>query len=847
MNAPFETSSASATRSTTCPYCGVGCGILARPRADGDVETVGDTTHPANFGRLCSKGSALSETLEPASRLLHPEVDGRCVSWPEALDRIAGDLKRIRDRHGPEAIAFYLSGQLLTEDYYVANKLAKGFIGTPHVDTNSRLCMASSVAGHKRAFGEDVVPQCYEDLEEADVVVLAGSNAAWCHPVLYQRIMAAKKQRGTKVVVIDPRRTATCEGADLHLAISPGTDQHLWNGLLVALADRDLIASRFVAAHTTGLDAALKAARRSLPNPRATAASTGLKADDVAAFFELWCGSDRVVSCYSQGINQSRQGTDKVNAILNCHLATGRIGRPGSGPLSLTGQPNAMGGREVGGLANTLAAHMGFTPSERATVARFWNAPNLVAGEGLKAVDMFDAIADGRIKALWVMGTNPAVSLPRADHMRALLSKLDVFVVSENVTATDTAEGAHVRLPATAWSEKDGTVTNSERRISRQRAFKPAAGEARADWWILAQVAARLGYGRAFGYAGPAEIFREHAALSGFENGGKRVFDISALAHLSDQAYNTLSPVLWPVTSAKPDGVARLFANGRFPTADGRARIITTAEPALAQTCDDDRPLLLNTGRIRDQWHTMTRTGLAPRLSSHIGEPFVALAPETAARFDVREGEIVQLAAKDANFTAPARIDDGLADGHVFAPIHWSRTNASNARVGAIVAGPTDPISGQPEAKATPVGLTKPYLSLYGTIASCAALTAEDTAYWCRISAPFGSIMQIALDPHAEPANTLERTLPAGKRVVFVDAARQDRREAVFIGDRLHALAFLKAEPFTIDARFLEAAFADTYPDGAAPGPGRAQLRSSLAGSRPDRVRLLPGRHRHDR
>ena len=374
-------------------------------------------------------------------------------------------------------MAFYLSGQLLTEDYYVANKLAKGFIGTPHVDTNSRLCMASSVAGHRRAFGADIVPQCYDDLELADLVVLVGSNAAWCHPVLYQRIQMARSERGVRVVNIDPRRTATSEGADLHLSIRPGTDAQLWNGLLCWLFDRGAL-DQGVHRRSHGGISRRRSMRRA---PSAAAcrrwrARPGSRVRDVETFYRWWTETQRVVSCYSQGVNQSAQGTDKVNAIINCHLATGRIGKPGSGPLSLTGQPNAMGGREVGGLANMLAAHMGYSELERDRVRRFWGAPNLARSEGLKAVQMFDAIADGRIKALWVMGTNPAVSLPRADHVREAMRRLDLLVVSDNVASNDSVNLAQVRLPASAWGEKDGTVTNSERRISRQRPFLSVAG-----------------------------------------------------------------------------------------------------------------------------------------------------------------------------------------------------------------------------------------------------------------------------------------------------------------------------------------------------------------------------------
>src|SRR5918994_1185912 len=484
---------------TTCPYCGVGCGVLAAPQEDGSVAIKGDEQHPANYGRLCSKGSALGETMSLDDRLLYPEVDRRRADWNEALDLVARRFSETIAEHGPESVAFYGSGQLLTEDYYVANKLMKGFIGAANIDTNSRLCMASSVAGHIRAFGSDTVPGTYEDFYEADLVVLVGSNLTWCHPVLFQRVLAAQERRGTKIVVIDPRRTITAEAADLHLAVAPNSDVALFAGLLdhldrIGMRDHD-----YVEGFTSGLEEALEAAR-ACGFPGALNA-TGLPPERLHAFYTLWSQSERVVTAYSQGVNQSVVGTDKVNAITNCHLFTGRIGRVGMGPFSLTGQPNAMGGREVGGLANQLAAHMGFTPPEIDRVRRFWKAPRMATHEGLKTVQMFEAVARGEIKALWVMGTNPAVSLPNADVVRDALKKLELFVVSENVISNDTVDvGAHVLLPAQAWGEKSGTVTNSERCISRQRAFLAAPGEAKPDWWIMGEVAKRLGFGAAFDF-----------------------------------------------------------------------------------------------------------------------------------------------------------------------------------------------------------------------------------------------------------------------------------------------------------------------------------------------------------
>ncbi len=789
---------------TTCPYCGVGCGVLATPDSSGGATIKGDPAHPANAGRLCSKGSALGDTLALDTRLLEPVVDGARTTWNTALDHVAQRLEAIRAAHGPGSIAFYLSGQLLTEDYYVANKLAKGFLGTPHVDTNSRLCMASSVAGHKRAFGADAVPQCYDDLELADLVVLVGSNAAWCHPILYQRIQVARGERGMRVVNIDPRQTATSEGCDLNLAIRPGTDQVLYNGLLVWLADRGHLDHEFVSRHTSGFDAVLASAREAAPSVRQVAAATGLDVSDVELFFSWFGSTRRVVSCYSQGVNQSAQGTDKVNAIINCHLATGMIGKPGSGPLSFTGQPNAMGGREVGGLANMLAAHMGFSDSERDRVRRFWNAPALVASEGLKAVDMFEAIQRGEIKALWVMGTNPAVSLPRADRVRDALRKLDLLVVSENVMATDTLDLAHVRLPAHAWGEKDGTVTNSERRISRQRPFLEAAGSARADWWIMGEVARRLGFGTAFSFTSPAEIFDEHARLSGFENtaaspADRRAFDISGLTGIGGGGYDALEPVQWPVrTGSAP--AERLFADGGFFTPDTRARFIATSPARLASPVSEQWPFVLNTGRIRDQWHTMTRTGLSPRLSTHIQEPFVEIHPEDASRLGLEQGTLARIETAHGAATVRVLLSRGQKPGNIFAPFHWSAQNSSSGRVSSLVHGAIDPVSGQPEAKATPARLAPVAVTHYGFLLSRTPLRPEGMAYWAECRALFGATpgftLHLALDTDAARMSDWQRaTLPDGDWITLEDAGAGTFRTAVFRDSQLEAVLFLSASP----------------------------------------------------
>ena len=781
---------------TTCPYCGVGCGVLATPDGSGGAAISGDPEHPANFGRLCSKGSALGETLALEGRLLYPMI--RCskgrmerVAWSDALDHVAHRLQHIVARDGAKAVAFYLSGQMLTEDYYVANKLMKGFLGSANVDTNSRLCMASSVAGHRRGFGADTVPGCYEDLDEADLLVLVGSNAAWCHPVLFQRMIANKQNRGARMIVIDPRRTDTAEDAELFLGLKPGTDTALFSGLLVHLADNGALDRAYIEAHTTGFDEALARARGIAGSAAATALATGLSEADVATFFMMFRETERTVTMYSQGVNQSAQGTDKVNAILNCHLATGRIGKPGAGPFSLTGQPNAMGGREVGGLANQLAAHMNFTPPDIDRVRRFWKAPRIATHEGLKAVQMFEAIARGEIKALWVIGTNPVVSLPDADGVREALKKLELFVVSENVRSNDTVNsGAHVLLPALAWGEKSGTVTNSERRMSRQRAFLPAPGEARPDWWILGEVARRLGFGAAFDYKTAADVFREHAALSAFENNSSRDFDIGALKAVSDEGYDIMAPVLWPLREGA-QSQARFFAEGGFYTGDRKARFIAPEIPALRTETNPRRPLRLNTGRIRDQWHTMTRTGLSPRLGQHLPEPYVEIHPDDASRYGVTDDSFARVTTDYGQCILKVVVSARQQRGMLFAPIHWNETNASAARVGALAAPFTDPFSGQPEMKSTPVSIA-PYEYVFrGFVLSRNELALPPSLWWARAAVTGGYGYLFADNADLARWPSWLRAAVGGDIAEYSDFGGGVYRATSFNGDRIEACLFV--------------------------------------------------------
>ncbi|MBU3029535.1 nitrate reductase [Paracoccus marinaquae] len=719
---------------TTCPYCGVGCGVLATPLADGGLAIAGDPDHPANRGRLCVKGSALGETLGLGGRLLRPQIGGQAAEWDDALDLVARRFQDTIAQHGPDSVAFYVSGQLLTEDYYVANKLMKGFIGSANIDTNSRLCMASSVAGHKRAFGSDTVPGLYEDFETADLVVLVGSNLAWCHPVLYQRLAAARDARGTRVVVVDPRRTATCDIADLHLALSPGADAALFNLLLAEIERRGLIAPDFTA-HVEGIEAALAAARETPPF------STGLPHADLRRFLDLWTGSEKVVTVYSQGINQSDSGTDKVNAILNCHLATGRIGRPGMGPFSVTGQPNAMGGREVGGLANMLACHLEIeNPAHRAVVQGFWAAPRMADRPGLKAVDMFRALEEGRIKALWIICTNPAVSMPEADRVARAIAGCEFTVVSDIMAQTDTTRLADVLLPATGWGEKDGTVTNSERRISRQRRSLAAPGEARDDWRIIADVARRMGWAEAFGWDSPAQVFAEYAALSGVAGALGGDFDISDHADIPEPDYDAMEPFLWPQSAGRRGG--RFFHDGRFHTPSGRGRMIAI-RPPVRRAADAALPFVLNTGRVRDHWHTMTRTGRAPRLSRHMAEPFLELHPQDAARLQLAPASLAEVESPQGRAVLRVLVTDRVAPGHPFAPIHWTGETGPTGRVSALVPGLTDPVSGQPASKSAAVAIRPFPAGWYGFAVSTREIGRAGD-YWAQATLAAGQQAELA-------------------------------------------------------------------------------------------------------
>jgi assimilatory nitrate reductase catalytic subunit len=760
---------------TTCAYCGVGCGIAATPTGDRMVTIKGDETHPANGGRLCSKGTHLGETVGLEGRLLAPMIGKKQASWDKALDLVAKRFRETIERHGPDSVAFYVSGQLLTEDYYVANKLMKGFIGSGNIDTNSRLCMSSAVAGHIRAFGEDVVPAHYEDLDEADLIVLVGSNTAWCHPIVYQRIQAARAARGTKLVVIDPRRTETCEGADLHLPLKPGTDVALMNGLLAWVAQAGALDTDYLNNSVT-VPEGFWDTINSGHDLWSTAKTCDVSPALLQQFFELFTATPRTVTMFSQGINQSLRGTDQVNAIINVHLATGRIGKPGAAPFSITGQPNAMGGREVGGLASTLAAHMDFAPDNVARVGRFWAAPSMATKPGLKAVDLFRAIGEGRIKALWVMATNPAISLPDAGRVREALEACPFVVVSDVMAQTDTSVHADVLLPAAGWGEKDGTVTNSDRTVSRQRALLPLPGEVKPDWWIITEVARRMGWRNAFAYDRPADIWREHARLTAYQNDGARVLNLRDHATIGNDAYEAMEPFRWGDTP---------FADGRFPTAEGKARLVPVKQSDVHAPLRD-WPMTLNTGRYRDQWHTMTRTGLSPKLARHREEPLVEVHADDAQRLGIADGDLARVSTPQGNSLFRARISDGQRPGEIFTPIHWTDQQSSGGRTGLLPRPLVDPHSGQPGFKATPAGLEKVATEWKGFLIVRGLEPIRVPCLWTtRITVPGGALYEIA--GNGDPAR-LEACLPKGERVEAIDATRGTRRIAIIADGKLAAV-----------------------------------------------------------
>ncbi|SEC32366.1 assimilatory nitrate reductase (NADH) alpha subunit apoprotein [Pseudomonas saponiphila] len=693
---------------STCCYCGVGCGVLIEHDDRQILGVSGDPAHPANFGKLCSKGASLHLTGDPGARALYPELRlgkdlprSRC-DWDSALEHAAGIFAQTIAEHGPDSVAFYISGQLLTEDYYAFNKLARALVGTNNIDSNSRLCMSSAVVGYKRSLGADAPPCSYEDLELSDCVMIVGSNMVYAHPVLFRRLEQAKSQRPQmKVLVIDPRRTDTCDLADLHLAILPGTDVALFHGILHLLLWEDWIDRDFIREHTEGL-AELKALVRDYTPPM-VAQLCGISVEylqqcaqwigNAASFLSLWC----------MGLNQSSAGSAKNSALINLHLATGQIGRPGAGPFSLTGQPNAMGGRETGSLSNLLPGHReAADPEHRAEVAAYWGVEQLPAHPGLSAIELFEQLPSGRIKALWIACTNPAQSLPDQNTVRAALQACPFVVLQEAFATTETAAFADLLLPAASWGEKEGTVTNSERRVSHVRQAVPAPGEARPDWAITLDFAQRLerrlrpGLPSLFDFTCAAQLFDEYKGLT-----QGRDLDLSGLSH---QLIDRLGPQQWPFPNGVTQGTPRLYGNGVFPTASGRARFIADPYVAAKEQRDARFPLTLITGRLRDQWHGMSRTGTAAQLFGHVSEALLSLHPDELRRQRLREGDLVSLKSRRGSVIVAVARDDGVRPGQAFLPMHWGDRFLKGG-VNAVTQSAFDPLSKQPELKHSGVRL----------------------------------------------------------------------------------------------------------------------------------------------
>jgi assimilatory nitrate reductase catalytic subunit len=802
------------TRSTCC-YCGVGCGVIIEHDQQRILNVRGDPDHPANFGRLCTKGSTLHLTTNVEGRLLYPELREQRgsprlrVSWDQALSHATERFTDIVTQHGPDAVAFYVSGQLLTEDYYVFNKLAKGLVGTNNIDTNSRLCMSSAVAGYKQTLGMDAPPACYEDIDHTDCLLIAGANPAYAHPILFRRIEVAKDQRpDLKIIAIDPRRTDTTALADLHLPILPGTDLVLLGSMLHVLLWEGLLDRDYIARHTTGFELARESVREM--TPAAAAAVCGVPAADIVTAARWFGEAKAALSLWCQGLNQSTHGTHNTAAIVHLHLATGQIGRPGAGPFSLTGQPNAMGGREVGGMANLLSAHRDLAnPIHRAEVATLWGVPEVPATPGKTAVELFDAVRTGQIKAVWIVCTNPAQSMPELRRVREALAQAEFVVLQEAFADTETSDYADLLLPATTWGEKEGTVTNSERRITHVRAAIAAPGEARADWAIARDFAKLIALrlqkptlASGFTYACAEDVFREHAAST-----RGRDLDISQLSYA---ILDRDGPQQWPYREG--GGTARLYGDGHFHTVDGKARFVAISAGLLAEKTDARYPLHLTTGRLRDQWHGMSRTGKTARLFNHASEALLDMAPRDMARRGLKDNDLVEVKSRRGKITVRVLNSADLTGGLTFLPMHFGGKHLSHPGVNELLASDFDPYSKQPELKHAAVEVSKaelPYQALI--LRTAVGVDDSDTAVlrWLGKVRPFlarfgyasaalrgreqpALVMRIA---HAEPIpepwlHALDRLveLPEAQCLTYGDPARNVSKRALLVDGRLAGL-----------------------------------------------------------
>ncbi|HHX8456796.1 TPA: nitrate reductase [Vibrio diabolicus] len=693
-------------RKTTCPYCGVGCGIEIS-----NNKIIGDALHPANSGSLCVKGVALAESLQMPSRLLYPKLREKEVSWQSVTDLIAQEIHQAKAEFGPDSVAMYVSGQLLTEDYYVANKLMKGYVGSANIDTNSRLCMSSAVAAHVRAFGEDVVPVNYDDIDNTELLIICGANTAWTHPVLFRRIQQARENNpNLKLVVIDPRETVTAQQADLHLPIKNDGDVSLFNGLLKFLIEQQCIDSEYINSHTGGFDALAEEVSDLRYDVTNLASSIGISEEKLTTFFQWFAQSPTAITLFCQGVNQAENGVDKGNAVINAHLATGKIAKSGCGPFSITGQPNAMGGREVGGLANQLAVHRAFDADSIKQVQAFWDSPEIATKPGLKAVELFEAVERGEIKVLWIMATNPVVSLPDNQMVKRALEACPFVIVSDITAESDVAKYADVLLPAAGWGEKQGMVTNSERRMSRQRQFQIPPGEVKPDWWAISQVGQALctleKTQNGFAFTSERAVFREYAAMTGMNADSPLKLNLSEYANLTEQEYEEWVPTQW--------GGERPFADGIYSHPDGKARFVVTSE--LPQRLERTKGWWLNTGRQRDQWHTMTRTGHIAHLAASELEPTVYMNTLSATQNRLKAGQLTKLFQPTSNTSIYAKvaIDEGLGFQELFMSMHWAGRYGGESSVNAIINSAKDPISGQPAFKSSYVEVQDAAVKTYG-------------------------------------------------------------------------------------------------------------------------------------
>lgn len=691
---------------TTCCYCGVGCGLVVKKSAEGKLLSAGDPDHPVNRGMLCSKGINLHYTATDLSdRILHPMLRAdptgplKRVSWEEAIGEAATRLRAITREHGPDSVGFYVSGQCLTEEYYLVNKIAKGFIGTNNIDTNSRLCMSSAVSAYKMALGEDSVPGCYDDIELADTFLIAGANPAWCHPILYRRIEAHKAANPqVRVIVVDPRRTQTAARADLHLQITPGTDVVLFHAIARGLIENGFIDEAFIRDHTEGFSELKEVVmRRSLQE---AAAICGVRFTDIYRAIKSIGYSGGFISMWAMGLNQSTIGVSKNLALINLSLITGKIGKPGCGPFSLTGQANAMGGREVGGMATLAPAHRELSnPAHLREVADYWGVPSVPSRPGLTATEMFQSLRDGRMKAIWIICTNPAVTMPDAHLVDQALQAAELVIVQDMSWKADTLAHADLVLPAATWLEKEGTMTNSERRVSHLSRVLTPPGEALADVEILLKFAAKMGWGNHFNYPGLRDVYDEHAGLSR----GTRV-DVSGLDY--DRLHQ--GTFQWPVPEKSAPGTPRLFSDQVFYRPGGLARIVAVEEENHAEPLTADYPLILTTGRIRDQWHTMTRTGKVYNLSRHIPAPFMEIHPGDAAARGICSGDPVDITSPRGEVRVNAVVTDTIKNGVVFLPMHWGKiVQRSAARANNLTSMRVDPVSRQPGFKYSSVQVSR--------------------------------------------------------------------------------------------------------------------------------------------